>query len=452
MDEPAVSPADPRDETRAPRDPDARPAGRPARRDRPLRRVAALTGRAALQRAGLALAAGVRHDPLSLLFLRGGKADPYPLYARFRAAGDLTKTPSGFHVATGHAACAQILSTRQIGVRPTAGPEFDTGLDLSLLELDPPEHTRLRRLAAPAFTRRRLEHYRALVETTIGRLLDDAPTGEDWDLVAGYASPLPIAVITAMLGIPAYDEPAFRRYGAAIADALDGVRSPAHAVRLVHAARSLDAVFARLVDLRRREPADDIVTSLVAAHDDGQLTAADLTALCTLLLVAGFETTVNLIANAVHTLLRHPEQWAALVADPTLAAGAVEETLRFAPPVHLTGRYPHGDVEVGGVPLRPGDGIVVVLAAAGRDPSVFADPDRFDITRANAADHLAFSAGAHYCLGAPLARLEATLALRALARRRPDLRLAGRTTPRPGVTVRGPARLPVRSPSSRVLG
>lgn len=428
-----------------PPEPVGRPKTRAARLRHPAARIVTLTRRMALQRAGLAFSAHVQRDPLSQLFLRGGRGDPFDTYERFRAAGPITRTRSGFHVATGHAACSELLTSRSVGVRPVRGDAFEVGVDLSLLELDPPEHTRLRRLAAPAFTRRRLERYRRLVESTIDRLLREAPAHGVWDLVAGYASPLPIAVITAMLGIPAYDEPAFRRFGAAIADALDGVRSPVHAAQVVGASRTLDAIFARLFELRRREPADDVVSSLVQAHDGGGIAPEDMTSLCTLLLVAGFETTVNLISNAVLTLQAHPQQWERLVADPTLAAGAIEETLRYAPPVHLTGRYPHEEIDVAGTTLRPGDGVIVFLAAAGRDPDVFDDPGRYDITRADAADHLAFSAGAHYCLGAPLARLEATLALEALATRMPGLRLAGGPTWRPGVTVRGPARLPVRA-------
>lgn len=420
---------------------------RPRREHHPARRVAELTGRMVLGRIGLTYAAHLRSDPLSALFLHGGARDPFPMYERLRALGPIPRTPTGFRFATDHAVCSQILSSRSFGVRPPdgVGDVFDSGVDLSLLQIDPPDHTRLRRVAAPAFTRRRLQGYRDLITATIEDLIDGLPDDEPWDFVERYASPLPISVITAMLGIPEYDQPTFRRFGDAIAGALDGVRSPVHAVRTVQAARTLDAFFTRLFELRAHEPGGDVISSLVAARQEGRIAPEDMTPLCTVLLVAGFETTVNLISTAVAILMRHPEQWRMLVDDPSLAAGAIEETLRYSPPVHLTARHALDDMEFAGERLSRGEGVVVFLAATGRDPAVFDDPHRFDITRERASDHLAFSAGPHYCLGAPLARLEATLALEALVRRLPDLRLAGQIVPRPGVTLRGPGRMPVHS-------
>ena len=290
-----------------------------------------------------------------------------------------------------------------------------------------------------------MESYRAGVAATIEELLDAVPEGQAWDLVDGFSSPLPIAVITNLLGIPDYDRSAFHRFGAAIGGALDGLRSPAHAYRVVEAGRALDDVFARLFVLREREPADDLVSSLVAARDDGRLTAAELTPLCRLLLTAGFETTVNLIGNALVNLHRHPEQWRLLADDPSRAAAAVEETLRYEPAVQLTGRYALEEVELAGVTIPPGGVVISCIAAAGRDPQVFSRPDEFDLTREHESDHLAFSAGLHYCLGAPLARMEATLALEALARRFPTLQLRQPVRMRRMVTLRGPSELLVRS-------
>lgn len=409
------------------------------------RRVATLTGRMVAQKLGIRWSRQVRGDPFAMLFT--DDIDPHLVYAHMRAQGPWERTSFGMRVATSHHLCSSVLSSRAFGVTPEnpADDPFEAGLDLSLLQINPPDHTRLRRLAAPAFSRRRMEGYRDRITATIETLLQGAPTDETWDLVEGYASPLPIAVITDMLAIPSYDEPAFRGYGEAIAGALDGVRSPRHAADLVRASTALEDVFTRLFALRRSEPGEDVVSALVSAHEEGSITAEEMGPLCTLLLVAGFETTVNLIGSAVEALLTRPEQWQALVDDPSLAENVVEEALRFAPPVHFTGRHALTDTTVGDIDIPAGEGVLVMIAAAGRDPEVFTHPDEFDLHRENAADHLAFSAGAHYCLGAPLARLEATLALEALARTMPNLRLAGEVVPRRGVTIRGPLSLPVRA-------
>ncbi|WP_226345555.1 cytochrome P450 [Agilicoccus flavus] len=389
-------------------------------------------------------AAHARRDPFAALFVHD-RRDPYPLYERLRAQGALPRSVLGVRYTTSHELSSQVLASRAFG--PTAESAdvsaLEGDLDLSLLQLNPPDHTRLRRIVTPAFGRARMAGYRERIETTVDRLLDDVRPGEPWDLVAGLGAPLPIAVITDLLGIPAYDEPTFLRFGEAIAGALDGVRSPRHAADLVRASRRLEAVFTRLVAQREAEPGDDVVSALVAARDDGRAAPEDLVPLCNLLLLAGFETTVNLIGSAVQHLLAHPQQWRRLVEDPSLAEGAVEETLRFASPVQLTGRFALRDTQVGGVDVPAGQGVVPILAAANRDPDVFDRPGEFDILRPNASEHIAFSAGAHYCLGAPLARLEGVIALAALARRFPDLRPAGHAVPRRGVTIRGPERLPV---------
>ncbi|MDO5629460.1 MAG: cytochrome P450 [Mobilicoccus sp.] len=406
------------------------------------RRVAALTRQMVLQKAGVTWSRRVHGDTFSRLFT--DDLDPFVVYEHLRGQGQWTSTSFGMKVLTAHRTCSEVLSSRAFGVTPADGEDpFEAGVDLSLLQINPPDHTRLRRLAAPAFSRRRMQGYTTRIESTIDALLAQAPTHEPWDLVAGYASPLPIAVITDMLDIPSYDEPAFRGYGEAIAGALDGVRSPRHATDLVRASVALEEMFTRLFALREADPGDDVISTLVAAREEGSVTPEEMVPLCTLLLVAGFETTVNLIGAAVDILLDRPEEWEALVADPSLAEPVVEETLRFAPPVHLTGRHALTDTRVGDVEVAAGDGVLVMIAAAGRDPEVFDRPAEFDPRRENAADHLAFSAGAHYCLGAPLARLEATLALEALARAMPTLRRAGPTVPRRAVTVRGPLTLPV---------
>ena len=283
-----------------------------------------------------------------------------------------------------------------------------------------------------------------LVEATIDRLLDRVAGQDSFELVSAFASPLPIAVITKMLGLA--DEPdRLRRVGATMASALDGVHSLWHARQLFVADREMRASFAALLVRAAQEPGDDLTTALVA-QQGGEITSAELSSLVGLLLLAGFETTVNAIGNGVRALLANHEQWQLLVQDPSRAAAVVEEVLRYDPPVQQTARVllsSSDPVELSGVPVRRGQWVVLMLAAANRDPAVFIEPDRFDITRANAADHLAFSSGIHYCLGAALARMELAAAFRALAIRFPKLRASGPVRMRPGTTLRGPRRLPV---------
>jgi hypothetical protein len=367
------------------------------------------------------------------------------VYRDLRARGDVLPTRLGNWLTTSHAAADAVLRDRRFGVRE-AGVEYGPQpLDLSFLERDPPDHTRLRRLAAPAFTPRRIADRRARVEQVTAGLVDalvaDARRGGAVDLVAGLAAPLPIAVITDLLGIPDADAATFARYGTTIGSALDGVRSLRHARELMTAQAALTRILDDLVARRRADPQDDLVGRLVAAEGD-TLTAEELLTMCRLLLVAGFETTVNLVGNAVRALLAEPEQWQALRADPGLAGAAVEETLRHDPPVQRTGRVAHEPLDLAGRPVRRGQWVIALIGAAGRDPLAHRDPDRFDLRRSQRTEHLAFSAGIHYCVGAPLARLEAEVALATLAERA-DLRPAGRVTYRAGTTIRGLARLPV---------
>ncbi|MGC1287398.1 MAG: cytochrome P450, partial [Streptosporangiaceae bacterium] len=275
----------------------------------------------------------------------------------------------------------------------------------------------------------------------------DGDTGRRIEVVGQLAYPLPVRIISELLGVPPGDHPRFAGWSASLAHSLQP--------RFLGSGASLDAAadqarqefagyFGELIAARRARPADDLLSELIRAEDDGErLSEAELIATCVLLLVAGHETTVSLISNSILALLRHPDQLAALRADPGLAAAAVEETLRYDAPVQFTARVARGAMQVGGVTALDGAVLMLLIAATGRDPEVFAEPDRFDIRR-GAAGHLAFAAGPHFCLGAPLARLEATIAVQAFATRLadPELDPAGLAY-KPNLNLRGPASLTV---------
>jgi P450-derived glycosyltransferase activator len=399
-----------------------------------------------LRRADTMYAGYLRRDPMALLQLRPGRDNPYAIYDRLRRIGTLTPTRLGNWATTSHRVSNVVLRDRRFGVRPVhgLGRPLNEGVDLSFLDMDPPDHTRLRRLVQPAFSPKQMAGYRPRVERTVHDLLDRAQRTDTFDLVPALASPLPIAVITDLLGVPDADADRFARYGTIIGGALDGIRSLPHAGQLKGANAELTALFEGLFELRRREPADDLVSRLVSAEET-TIQPSEMLPMCVLLLVAGFETTVNLIGNAVNALLEHPEQWDALCADPErLAAGAIEETLRWDPPVQRTGRFAQQPLELDGHSVRAGQYVVTLIGGANRDPEVYPDPDRFDILRDQTVDHLAFSSGIHYCVGKPLALLEATVTLQMLAQRMPGLRRAGAVRRRNSTTIRGPISLPVR--------
>jgi P450-derived glycosyltransferase activator len=382
----------------------------------------------------------LKHDELALLMLHPGRDNPYPLYERLRGRGPISRTRVGPWVSTSHPLCNRILRERGFGVGADGAQGGEGGL--SFLEMNPPDHTRLRRLAAPAFSPKKMAGYTTRVEKTVQQLLDDLPDDGRFDLVSAFAAPLPIAVISDLLGVPTAHVDDFARWGATIGTALDGVKGVRHLRALMQANAGLEKMFQELFEVHRREPADDVISTIVAAEGE-RITPAEMVPLCVLLFIAGFETTVNLISNGVMALLDHREQWSALRADPSLAGNAVEEILRYDPPVQRTGRVALADTELDGVTVRRGEHVVTLIGAANRDPDVYTDPDRFDITRALPVEHLAFSSGIHYCVGQPLARLEARIALQALAERLPALRRAGRSVPRNAATIRGPLRLPV---------
>jgi cytochrome P450 len=310
---------------------------------------------------------------------------------------------------------------RLAGGGPPAGQSDRNLLYESLLVTDPPEHTRLRKSVAGIFTTRRIERLRPRIEHITDTLLDHiAPRGHA-DLMADFAIPLPISVICELLGIPDSDRDAFRRWSIAL------VMPPADPDTLALAAvaqAELADYFAHLITKKRAEPCDDLLTALACASGDDQLSDRELQAMAILLVLAGHETTANLIGTGTLTLLRDPAQLAAIRADPALLPGAVEELARYAGPISLgVARFTRREIELGGKRIPAGEMIMFAMAAASRDPSRFDHPDALDVGHAP-RPHLAFGYGAHYCLGAALARVEANIALGGLARRLPELSLA----------------------------
>jgi len=405
------------------------------------------------QRADIAIAGHLKRDPMCLLTLRPGRDNPYAIYERMRAAGTLNPTRLGNWATTSYRVCRSVLRDRRFGVQPEDGSPHpvEEDMDLSFLGMNPPDHTRLRRLAMPAFSPKAVATYRDRIVRTVDTLLDRAEAAGRFDLVSSLAAPLPIAVITDLLGIPDAESENFAYHGMLIGGALDGIRSLRHAAQLQASDTHLRAFFERLFELRRREPGDDIVSAVVAAEGD-QIAPEEMLPLCILLLVAGFETTVNLIGNGVLALLTHREQWEALCAEPrAMAPRAVDEVLRFDPPVQRTGRVALEPIELEGTLVRTNQFVITLLGGANRDPEAYDRPNTFDINRTGGVDHLAFSSGIHYCVGAPLATLEATVAVEKLAERMPDLHRAGPVRRRNATTIRGPIRLPVSVGAPRAV-
>lgn len=414
-------------------------AGRPAR----ARRAAGFVAHVYGARVRRVVDAHVRRNEFARLDTAAGLADPYRVYDRIRERGPFVSTPRGHLATADHAVCLEVLRDRRFGTEPegTSQREYDR----SFLTRNPPDHTRLRRLVAPAFTARRLDHVRDVVGRTVDGLLDAAAAAGTFDLMDALAQPLPVTVINDLLGIPPEQGVALAAYGETLGEAANGFRSLRQARRVAVAAGRLTRGFEDLVDHRRRDPGEDLLSALLAAEgpEDAQIRTEEIMPLCRMLLIAGFETTVNLLGNAVDALLNHPDQWAALVADPSLAGAAVQETARFDPPVQRTGRISFDDTEIAGRPVAAGQWVNVLIGGANHDPAVFADPHRFDILRTDVGEHLAFSSGIHRCIGRAVAELEVSVALARLAERMPHLRRAGAVRRRPTSLVRGPLALPV---------
>ena len=295
----------------------------------------------------------------------------------------------------------------------------------SILFLDPPRHTHLRGLVSKAFTPRALEAITPRIQEIVDELLDAVASEASFDLIASFAGPLPTIVIAEMLGVDPADRADFKRWSDDGVMAFDPMLSPEQRLRVEAAQVELDTYLRGTIADRRTQPREDLISALIAVEDEGQkLNDDEIVTMCALLLAAGNVTTTDLIGNGVLALLQHPDELAKLRADPSLIANAVEEMLRYASPVTETGRVAVADVTVAGCPVHTGDSLIPSLAAANHDPAVYPDPHRFDITRADTHHH-SFGGGVHFCLGAPLARIEARLAIGTLVRRFPNLRLTG---------------------------
>ncbi|MFD5803948.1 cytochrome P450 family protein [Streptomyces sp. NPDC127020] len=368
--------------------------------------------------------------------------------AALRAAGAVHRVSvpgsgESWLVVTRDAARAALTDPRlRNDIRHSASWDSDGGhaIGRNMLQSDPPQHTRLRGLVAGHFAPGRIAALRPRVERVAGDLLDALPRRGTADLVARYALPLPVTVICELLGVPGADREVFHTWS-------DELVMPTSPDAAEAAAGALTGYLTDLTGAKRDAPDGTLLGDLTAAADAGGLTAEELLGMAFLILVAGHETTVNLISATVHSLLTHPGQLDRLRAEPDLAGGAVEESLRFNSPVHASAfRFAAEPLELAGTPVAAGDSVLVSLAAASRDPGHFPDPDRFDIGRAPRG-HLGFGHGLHHCLGAPLARMEATVAVRLLLQRYPTLAFAtdpATLTWRTSTLLRGLAELPLR--------
>lgn len=382
-----------------------------------------------------------------------GRDDPYPRYDALRRTAPVAVAEDGAIVLTRYADCHAVLHDHSLG-KPDSDEFFDAvglsnwrdlpavySLNSSMLLANPPRHTRLRRLVSKAFTARTVEQMRPAVADLVDRLLDGLEGGGDF--VDAFAFPLPVAVIGELLGIPESDRAAFQplvRDWTMLLEVFDlDVLERANV-----AAEEIRGYLSALADERRAHPRDDLISSLVGVRDEeGEaLDDDEIVTMAALLFSAGFETTTHLLGNGLVALLDHPDQAELVRTDPDVARSAAEELVRYDSSVQITNRVAFEDTDVAGVPIAAGTSLICYIGAANRDPERFGEPDRLDLRRQEGAP-LSFGGGIHYCVGAPLARLEAQLAFPALLTRYPDLQLADGAVRRASLTLRGYLELPV---------
>ena len=378
------------------------------------------------------LESGVAYNPVSEEVAR----DPYAVYRRLRDRDPVHRMRliDAWVLTRYEDADAMLRDHERFGAEDRRF--YDTGLT-TMLDLDPPDHTRLRGLVSRAFTPRSVSLWHGRVQEIADRLLD-AVSGQDrFDLIADLGYPLPVTVIAEMLGVPAEDMDRFESWSNDIALVVEPILTRSQVERVRRATEELFVYFETIVEARQREPRDDLVSALLAAEEEGdRLTREELLSTMLLILVAGNETTRNLIGNGMLALLRHPDQLQRLRDDPGLLEPAVDELLRYDSPVQLDGRVVREDVEMGGKRLRAGQKAIALIGAANRDPEAFENPDALDIGR-KGKSHLSFGRGIHYCLGASLAVMEARVAFRGLLDRFPSIRLADEPRYRDGIVLRG---------------
>ncbi|MEU6594020.1 cytochrome P450 [Streptomyces sp. NPDC046881] len=403
----------------------------------------------------MAAAADLAFDPWDPAFV----ADPYPAYAELRARGRVIRyEPTDQWLVPHHADVSALLRDRRLGRthlhrftheefgRTPPPPEhepFHTLNDHGMLDLEPPDHTRIRRLVSKAFTPRTVERLRPYVGGLAGELVAALVRDGGGDLLTDVAEPLPVAVIAEMLGIPETDRALLRPWSADICGMYELNPSRETAAKAVRASVEFSDYLRELIAARRKDPGEDLVSGLIAAHDEGdRLTEQEMISTAVLLLNAGHEATVNATVNGWWALFRNPAQLAALRADHSLVPSAVEELMRYDTPLQLFERWVLDDIEIDGTTIPRGAEVALLFGSANHDPAVFADPGRLDLTRAD-NPHISFSAGIHYCIGAPLARIELAASMTALLRQAPTLALAAEPVRKPNFVIRGLAELSV---------
>ncbi|MER6428470.1 cytochrome P450 [Streptomyces sp900105245] len=394
-------------------------------------------------------------DPWDPAFL----ADPYPAYAELRAHGRVIRyEPTDQWLVPHHADVSALLRDRRLGrtyqhrfshedfgrtAPPPAHEPFHTLNDHGMLDLEPPDHTRIRRLVSTAFTPRTVDRLRPYVHGLANELVAALVADGGGDLLTDVAEPLPVAVIAEMLGIPEADRAQLRPWSAAICGMYELNPPQDTAARAVRASAEFSDYLRELIAARREKPGEDLISGLIAAHDEGdRLTEQEMISTAVLLLNAGHEATVNATVNGWWALFRNPGQLAALRADHSLVPSAIEELMRYDTPLQLFERWVLDDIEIDGTVIPRGAEIAMLFGSANHDPAVFADPGRLDLTRAD-NPHISFSAGIHYCIGAPLARIELAASMTALLERAPTLALAGDPRRKPNFVIRGLEGLPV---------
>jgi cytochrome P450 len=397
-------------------------------------------------------------EPLFDPFAPGFTDDPYPQYAAVRAAAPVYQHPFGFWLVTRYEDVAWLLRAPGMSVedrnmadgplqqlREAAYGDSAEVSAMSMLDRDPPDHTRLRKLVSKAFTPRAIEALRPRITELVDGMLDTMARQRRVDLVDALAFPLPFAVIAEMLGTPPADHERIRRLSGTVVRSLEPVADPELAAAIIAADAELTGIAAEMIAWKREHPAGDLLTALINAEDDGDMLGDDeLVAQTLLLYIAGHETTVNLISGGTLALLRHPGQLDRLRRDPALVPGAVEELLRYDSPVQASRRITLEPVTLRNVKLPAGAFVMASLGSANRDQDFWGpDADDLRIDRENARQHVSFGAGHHHCLGASLARLEASVAFERIVTRFPGLVLDGDVTWNGRINLRGPEHLPV---------